>query len=201
MITLEIPQYSDEWYQARVGIPSASNFDKIITPKGEPSNQNKNYMYQLAGERLTGIKTETYQNASMIRGLELEEEARNLFKMVTDLEVKEVGLCYEGESKLFSCSPDGLLDDAGLEIKCPIIHTHVSYLLAGTIPRKYIPQIQGSMLVTGFDKWWFCSYYPGLPPLILRVKKDTVFVAKLIDLMKSFVKQLNETTEKLKALQ
>lgn len=201
MIILDCEQSSEEWFMARAGIPTASCFDKIITPKtAKPSSQAKNYMYQLAGERITGYKTESYQNFAMQRGIENEAEARELFALSIDAEVQQVGLVYPDEKKLCSCSPDGLMDDIGLEIKCPLIHTHVSYLLADSLPADYICQLQGSMLITGFQAWWFVSYYPGLKPLMIRVPRDDDFCAALESELDSFCKQLDDVTAKLRAL-
>jgi hypothetical protein len=39
MITHDVTQGSPEWLEARLGIPTASEFDKIITPTGKPSTQ------------------------------------------------------------------------------------------------------------------------------------------------------------------
>jgi len=201
MITLDCEQYSEEWFAARVGIPSASSFDKIVTAKGEPSKQSKDYLYGLAGERLTGIKTETYSNANMQRGLMLEAEARDLFQMVTGIDIHEVGLCYPDDEKRYSCSPDGINSVEGLEIKSPLIHTHVSYLLADKLPTKYTQQVQGSMLVTGFDRWNFVSYYPGLPPLMIVVERDEAFIANLEAALEAFNYELDAVTEQLKIME
>lgn len=201
MITVDCEQYSEEWWAARVGIPTASCFDQIITPTGKPSTQAKKYLHQLAGERIAGCKTETYQSAAMQRGLEVEEEAWNFFNFVQNETAWQVGLCYPDDKKQYSCSPDGLTETAGLEIKCPLIHTHVEYLLSGTVPTKYIPQIQGSMLVTGFPAWYFLSYYPGLPPLIIKVERDTEYLAKLKVGLEMFIEELEVTTERLRAMQ
>jgi putative phage-type endonuclease len=199
MIILDIEQYSEEWFAERSNKPTASNFDKIVTSKGEPSKQSTNYLYQLAGEGITGIKTETYQSPIMQRGLEMEAEAKNLFRFAIG-EVKEVGLIYPDEEKKYSCSPDGFLEDAGLEIKCPLIHTHVSYLLSQKLPTEYVQQVQGSMLVTGFKKWFFMSYYPALPPLIIEVKRDEKFIDKLRIELDSFCNELVRITCKLKEM-
>ena len=200
MIIETFEQLSPEWFSARAGIPTSSCFDKIVTAKGEPSKSAKNYMYQLAGERLAGVKTDTYQNAAMLRGIELQGEAVALFKFLKDAEIQEVGLCYPNDKKRYSCSPDGLLTLEGLEIKCPLIHTHVGYLLAGTLPTDYFQQVQGSMLVTGYPAWWFMSYYPGLPPLILWINRDDAFCARLKVALDEFCDELDAITAKLKAM-
>jgi len=200
MITVDCDQMSEEWFAEKTGKPGASSFDKIVTTKGEPSKSAKNYLYQLAGESIVGIKTETYQNAIMQRGIELEPSARSLFEMIHDVEVKQVGLCYPDEQKKYLCSPDGLLEDAGLEIKCPMIHTHVSYLLGGKLPTDYFQQVQGSMAVTGFSHWWFMSYFPRMKPLIIKVERDEGFIKKLKAELDNFCLDLVLTVKKLKEI-
>ena len=196
MKTINCEQRSQEWYAARLGVPSASSFDKILTTKGEPSKQAKKYMYKLAGEILSGTSEETYQNVAMLRGIELEAEARNLYKMINDVEVEEVGFCL---SDGYGCSPDGLVGKDGLiEIKCPIMSTHVEYLLDGTLPSDYFQQTQGQLLVTG-RKWCdFVSHYPAIKPLIIRVERDEVFIKKLESELKVFCSELNDIVKKLK---
>ncbi|MDO9530370.1 MAG: YqaJ viral recombinase family protein [Syntrophales bacterium] len=201
MIKIDCEQLSPEWFLEKVGKPSAGSFDKIVTSKGEPSKQREKYLYQLAGETIAGMKTETYSNEAMKRGIELEAEARDLFMMITDLEVTQVGIIYPDAGKAYGCSPDGIIEDsAGLEIKCPLIHTHVDYLLRGILPTDYVQQVQGSMLVTGFNWWFFCSYFPGLPPLIIKVPRDGVFIEKLRTELEKFCLDLAIVINKLKAM-
>jgi len=200
MIIIDAPQLSEEWFAARAEIgPTASNFDKIVTSKGLPSKQAQKYLYERAGERIAGFKGDSYQSFAMQRGIELEEEARSLFELIHGIEVKQVGFCMS-DDKTFGCSPDGLLEDSGLEIKCPLIHTHVDYLLSGELPSAYIQQVQGSMLVTGFKYYWFISYYPGLPPLIIRVERDTEFLIKLKVALDNFCVELNQVESKLRGM-
>ena len=199
MITLDIQQGTPEWFAARCGIPSASNFDKIVTSKGDASKQSQKYMYQLAAERITGKSEENYTNPAMQRGTEMEAEARSLYEILTGNTVKQVGLCYRTEKKLYAASPDGLVGEDGLlEIKCPMAYASVGYLLDGTMPTDYIQQVQGQMLVT--DRKWvdFMSYYPGLKPLIVRVMRDERFLIALDGELNKFCKELEATVERIK---
>lgn len=201
MIIETVEQGSDAWFALRAGIPTASNFGQIITPKTrKPSSQAKKYMHTLAGERITGAKAESFQSQWMERGIQVEAEARAMFSMLKDVEIEEVGLVYQDERRLWAASPDGLLNDPGLELKCPAMHTHVGYLLDGGIPRDYIPQVQGSMMITGYRSWWFYSYYPGLPPLIIRVERDDKFCATLTVLLEEFCEELDLIERKLREL-
>ncbi len=198
MITLDVAQGSLEWFAGRCGVPSASNFDKIVTTKGEPSKSATKYLWQLAGERITGKAEETYQNAAMQRGIELEAEAVGLYEMI-NAKTTEVGICYPDERKLVAASPDRLVGKDGLlEIKCPLIYTHVGYLLDGTLPTDYFQQVQGQLYVTG-RKWVdFMSHYPGMKPLIIRVKRDEKFIACLDAELAKFVSELQSVTEKIR---
>lgn len=175
MRLVDCEQKTPEWYAARCGIPTASGFDKIITTKGEQSKQRTKYMYQLAGERVAGVSEETYQSAAMIRGIEIEEEARDFYEFTTGEIVTKVGFCVS-ECGRFGASPDGLVGEDGLlEIKCPTLAVHVGYLLENKLPTDYFQQTQGQLLVTG-RKWSdFISYYPGIKPLMLRVFPDGGF--------------------------
>lgn len=197
MKIIQVEQGSPEWHACRAGVPSASNFDMIVTSKGEPSKQAQKYMYRLAGERITGMPEETYQNAAMVRGCEMEAEARMFYEMTNDCKVEQVGFCLADGG--WGCSPDGLVNGDGLiEIKCPSMAVHVGYLLDGKIPTDYFQQTQGQLLVTG-RKWIdFISYYPAMKPLIVRVERDEVFIGKLQSELEKFVAELEEIVNKIK---
>ena len=200
MIIHNCTQYSPEWWQVRRGIPTASCADKIITPTGKLSSQSRQYMNELLAESL-GFQDEPMEpTAWMLRGLELEPEARALYELLTETEVEQVGF-VTNDAGTAGASPDGLLSwagfDAGWECKCPKASTHIGYLLGGSLPDYYKPQVHFSMAVTGFKRWIFMSHYPGLDPLIVTVIRDeyTETIAKAIE---GFVQQLSEARCKLR---
>jgi len=199
MRIIQVEQGSPEWHAARCGVPSASNFDMIVTTKGEPSKQAQKYLYRLAGEIVSGNSEETYQNGAMQRGRELEAEARKLYEFMTGLTVAQVGFCIADGDFAYGCSPDSLVgDDGGLEIKCPTMPVHVGYVLDNVLPTDYIQQVQGNLLVTG-RKWWdFLSYYPGIKPLLIRVKPDKKFQAILKAELERFCVELKQITERIR---
>ena len=198
MINLDLAQGSAEWFSARAGRPTASNFDRIITDEGKPSKQRQKYLYELAGEAIAGPSVNGYQSFAMERGKVVEAEARTLYEVLHDVEVKQVGLCFSDEKKLWSASPDGLFGELGLEIKCPLIHTQVGYLLQDKLPQEYFPQAQGGMFVTGLKEWEFFSYYPGLRPVIHRVKRDESYISNLGTELRQFFSELQEVIRKIR---
>lgn len=198
MITLEMEQQTAEWYSAKLGIPSASNFDKIVTSKGEPSKSRTKYLYQLAAERITGAGEESFKSKYMDRGTETEAEARSFYEFYSGETIHRVGMCFQDSKRLFSCSPDGLVGrNGGVEIKCPSSAVHIEYLLGEKLPTTYFEQVQGSLKITG-RKWWdFISYYPGLKPLIVRVLPDAEFIKKLDSELKTFCIDLEKVVLQL----
>lgn len=197
MKIINCEQLSPEWFEARRGIPTASNFDKIITTKGLPSKSKQKLMYRLAGEKVSGISEESFQSAAMLRGIEVEAEAASLYEVVKDVKIEKVGFCLSDVG--YGASPDGLVENEGMvEIKCPIISTHVGYLLDEKLPTDYFQQVQGQLFVA--DRLWcdFVSYYPGLKPIIIRVVRDETFIKALRVELELFCQELNEVVEKIK---
>lgn len=197
MITLDLEQGTPEWHQARLGIPTASNFGKLITAGLKPSTQAEVYQNKLVAEWYTGEAEENFVSEAMQRGTELEPVAREAYEFATDESVEEVGFVYKDEAKLVGCSPDGLCGPHGVEIKCPLPSTHVSYLLSQELPVAYTGQVQGSMYVTGLEQWAFCSYCPGFPPLIIMVERDERWQAAFEPLIDKFIAGMLEKREKL----
>lgn len=197
MIVLDHEQGSEEWLAARLGKPSASNFAKLITSSGKPSTSANSYINQLISERLISSPQEIYQNEHMIRGNELEPDARETYEFITDHKVEQVGFILS-DDKYYGCSPDGLIaDSGGLEIKCPAPNNHVAYLRANKIPSKYWQQVQGCLWITGRDWWDFMSYHPEMPHLITRVERDEEFIKKLAAEVHSAVQTINRELEKI----
>ena len=193
IIVDDVEQGTEAWMSLKAGKPGASSFDKIITTRGESSKTRQDYIFQLAAERIVGREVDGYTNAAMQRGTAMEPEGRALFEFITGKELKQVGLVYRDESRRVLCSPDGLLDGAGFEQKNPIAKTHAKYLFSGKLPLDYFQQVQGSMWVCGFEMWWFMSSYPGMPPLLLEVKRDDKWIARLAVMMDEFLDELDNT--------
>jgi len=198
VIIIEGDQGTPEWMALRVGSPGASGMDKIISSTGKVSTQRQKYLYQMAGEIITGEKAESYQNAHMARGIELEPEAREMFEFVHG-PVEQCAVIYQDERRFWHVSPDGIMPEqrAGLEIKCPSLPVHVEYLDKGKLPTAYKIQVQASMMVTGWQAWWFVSYYPGMKPLILKIERDEDLIQKIQDAVEKFCEDLKKLVGKI----
>ena len=179
MRVIECEQGSPEWLQARLGIPSASSYAKLVTTTGRASAQATAYINQLVAERITGEPTFFQVTDPMQRGMDLEPQARTAYEMETGNLVIQVGFLMH-DTLQAGASPDGLIGkNGGLEIKCPSAHTHVEYLRDGDLPIKYFQQVQGCLWISGRDWWDFMSYHPKMEPLIVRVFRDEEFIKAL----------------------
>jgi len=196
-----IERFTDReaWFIGRMGRPTASRFDQILTPaKMQLSQQRWSYLYKLLGERITGTPDEDrrLEDIKAIRqGMDREEEAVREYRWQTDLDVDDSLTVCISEGLGASCSPDGLVgDDGGLEVKCPNRGTHTGYLVNAELPLKYRLQVVGSLLVTGRSWWDFLSYHPDMQPLLVRT--EAVDVRQEMDKLEAavgkFVGELND---------
>lgn len=193
-------QYSDAYDRLRLGMPTSSKFDKIITPLGKPSKSWKDYAYHLIAETLLGRPIDSYTSEHMERGLALEEDAAGFYEMMTDTKVSLIGFVTNDAGDI-GCSPDRLVGDDGLlEIKCPKPQTQVKYLLTGEVDKEYWPQLQGQLYVTGRQWVDIISYHPELPPSIIRVERDIEFIACLEVLLREFNNFKKAVIDKIQAM-
>lgn len=194
----EFPQRSPEWYLERLGSQTASFFDKYITVTGKASASANGTNNRLVAEMIAGKPDETFQSDAMLRGAELEDQALAFINFAHDYNFQKCGLIKSTEFN-YGCSPDGidLENQIGLEIKAPSLHTHIEYISEGALPSQYKAQVQGSMLVTGFKKWVFMSYYPDLKPLIITVERDDEYINAMRAIL---IKNCEEVQEKFKTV-
>ena len=207
MMFENIEQQTPEWYEIKIGKVGASRLADVMAEGkgGKPSATRANYMYELLAARLTGEYQQTYQSPEMLRGIELEAEARRKYEIVTFNEVKQVGWIPHPEIDMCGCSPDGLVDDDGLiEIKCPNTKTHLETVLHGKIDRSYQLQMQWQMECSGRDWCDFVSYDPRLPEniqiCIIRVDKKQEVIDSIKTAVQAFLSELAELENKIRSL-
>lgn len=208
IIVSDIEQGSYEWLMARVGVMTASEFDKLLTPKTmKPSAQQDDYLMALAEEWVHQQPNVMDPVGWMSHGKAYEPEARKWYEFNQDVEVTEVGIIYRDEDRDVACSPDGLIYDGdtllrGLEIKCPSPQVHARYLLGGGVPIEYRHQVQGCLLVTGLGEWDFVSYNSRFrTQLLVRQERDELFIMELEEQLRACADKLLYFKRKLLAME
>ncbi len=181
MIVVECEQRTDAWFEARLGLPTASRFDKLVTPKtGKLSASARVLLHECLAEYMTGESGDRGGSAFMARGTDMETKARQWYELEFDIDVQQVGFVTTDDGSA-GCSPDGLVGaKGGLEIKVPSAVQHVAYMLDNDALRfAYRAQVQGSLWVTGRVWWDLLSYSPCMTPVLIRCDRDDDFIATL----------------------
>lgn len=199
-------QRTEEWFSARLGKVTASRVADVLAKiKTGESASRKNYKMELVVQRLTGKQGESFTNAAMEWGTEQEPFARMAYEAHTGTFVKEVGFIDHPTIEGFGCSPDGIVGEGLIEIKCPNTANHIETVLENKVPSKYIPQMQCQMACTG-AKWCdFVSFDPRLPEdlqlFVVRVERDQEYIDSMEVEVKQFLSEVLDLFNQLKARQ
>lgn len=191
------PQGSDEWRAARLGLPTASNFHRIITPTGKPSASSTKYLADLLSEWFFEAQASDYESEFMVRGTEMEAEAVRWYEWESDRTTEAVGLCLTDDGKV-GASPDRMVGaDGCLELKCPAASTVLLYWAQGR-PEGHVVQRQGQLWVCEREKSDLGIYHTVRElRTIIRDERDEPFIKTLAELVGAFVARLDEAKAKL----
>ena len=189
-----VTQGSLEWVELRLGLPTASNFHKIVTPaKAQLSTQARKFAFLLIAEKLMNESLNPLDNLEHIaRGKEREPQAVKMYEFDQEVATEPVGFITTDDGRV-GASPDRLLvgHAAALEIKCPAPQTHLEYLVDG-FGADYMPQVQGQAYVGEFDFVDRYSFHPLMPPALVRTHRDEAYIAKLRAALDQFCDDLAE---------
>ena len=201
MKIIDCEQGSPEWFSARAGIPTASEFHTVMA-KGKGGGESltrKTYLLKLAGEIITGEPMESFTNAHMERGKAMEDEARDLYSFMTDSDPLRVGFVTNGKA---GASPDSLIGDrGGLEIKTKLPHLLIDLLLKDEMPPEHKAQVQGCMWIAEREWWDFAAYWPKLPLFTKRIIRDDTYIRTIADAVDQFNDELDATVARLRAME
>jgi hypothetical protein len=194
-IHCDFDQGSQRWLEARCGMLTASEFDRILTPtlKIADNPKSRAHLWEMAAQRISGYVEPQYISDAMLRGQEDEITARDLYSK----HYAEVDVCgFVTNDKwgfTLGCSPDGLVGDDGMiEVKSRCQKFQVETIVDGKMPDDFVLQVQGELLVTQ-RKWCdFISFCGGLPMIVYRVFPDEQVQAAIVDAASKFESRINE---------
>lgn len=188
---IDCDQNSEEWYLARAGVITASNFAmvrerlKTGTSAGDYRLEAKKYAFRLAIERISGAPLdEVYSNGYMRRGNRLEDEARERHEVRIEQLIELCGFIRTTDRR-FGASPDGLINhDGGCEYKCFLAPEKLMPILIDGDVSEIMDQMQGCMWLSGRSWWHFGLYCPALKNIgreleIIPVERDDNYIAEL----------------------
>lgn len=172
MRRVNVKQGTSEWYQFRRTHLGASDAISImgVSPWKSPLALYEDKIFQL----------DQKENPYMHRGKQLEPIALSNFEEETGL-IMFSGVFLHDTIEWMSASFDGITleENAIVEIKCPGKKDHEE-ALKGKIPKKYIPQLQHQIFISGLDFSYYYSF-DGNTGIVLEVQKDQDFIEKLVE--------------------
>lgn len=191
----DLIQGTDEWLAARCGLITASEVDRLITPKKlEPvSRKSKDdrhkfaaHIYDLAAQRMTKYVEPSYISSDMLRGMDDEIFAVELYQEKY-APVEPMGFITNDKwGFTLGYSPDGLTHSRcrAIEVKSRKMSFHFECVAHREVPVEFHLQMQTGMLVAELESIDFISYCGGLPMMPLTVYPDEVVQSAIIEACK-----------------
>lgn len=203
MKIIDFPQGSTEWLASRSGKVTASRISDVMAKlKNGEAAARRDYRAQIVAEILTGKpQDDGFTNAAMQWGTDTEPFARAAYEAHNGVMIDQCGLVLHPTIERGAASPDGLVGNGLVEIKCPKTATHLEYLMAGTAPAKYQPQMLWQMACTEREFCDFISFDPRLPQslqmLVVRFDRDDERIKEIEAEVIKFLAEVDATIEQL----
>jgi hypothetical protein len=201
VITWDVDQGSVDWYRLRSGIPTASEFDQVITPaKGLISERRHKYACRIIAGRLLNWQADSLDKIAHIAdGKRNEPIAVARLELIHDIATKPIGFVRTNDLR-FGASPDRVVmsqDKIGItiEVKAPTIPTQLYYLLFGH-EDNYKCQVNGQLWVAEADKAIFMAYNERTPDYRVETGRDEPFIKKMVAGLEQFSDELDALMER-----
>lgn len=203
LVVYDCEQGSEDWYKARLGKATASEFATIMASgrDGGESKGRSELLRKLAGETMTEEPSENYSNAAMERGKAMEPEILDHYARTKFADLTRVGFVLNPEINA-GCSPDALVGaDGVVEAKWASPHVMIGILEKGTLPTKYRAQCHGSLWVTR-RKWCDLTIYshPKMPKFVARLERDELYIKEIANEVEKFNWELAKLVERMQAM-
>ena len=195
-----VGQRTDEWYQLRTGIITASAVNGLLTAKTlavADNDTSRGLVAIAAAERVAGFVDPTFTAIDMARGVDDEPFAVDAYAMhcapVTDCGFMVRTFPFGAR---LGYSPDGLVGEDGLiEIKSRRGKKHVETVISGEVPPENMAQIQAGLLVSGRAWCDYVSYCAGLHLWTKRVHPDPAWFAAITAAVEAFEAAVTRTVD------
>ena len=194
-----VEQRSFQWHMMRLGVITASGIDAILAKSGSATRDG--YMATLIAEIATGAPAEPVSAKTLQWGIDHEPAAIEAYSFMTGNVVEQIPFVYRDETMRCGCSPDGVMNDFTLEIKCPYMsRRHIELIVDGRMDKDYMAQTQFQMWVIGTNKVDFHSHDPRMlkhTDHTVTVERSDVFMKKFDEAIPQFIMEMDAKLERL----
>lgn len=207
MTIVNVEQRSAAWFAERCGRVTGSVAAAMLSngKGGAESAGRKNLRARLVAERLTGITQDEngYESEPMRRGTELEPLAFAAYEVTVGMVAMPIGFLRH-DTLMAGASPDGVVGDGILELKCPNTATHIEYLRGDGLPSKYKAQVTHNLWVSGAAFCDFVSFDDRLPAALQvfhwRVQAKDLDLSLYEQQVRAFLDEVDREVEALQTM-
>lgn len=207
-------QRTDQWIKDRLGRITASRFGDAMA--GPETKRYQNYRDELIDQRIGLINFNDFVEKPWFRdGREMEPRAIAAYAfyaagLYPDVEIVSLPEFIAHPTERAGCSPDvGLISGSsfvgGCELKCRGTATAQWKAINSPIESAYKPQVQGSMWVTGLDKWHYGNYCEDMRLAVehrlhvVVIRRDDAFIARLETAVRRLDAEVEELSQEILA--
>lgn len=196
-------QRTPQWYEKRKGKLTGSRINEIIRKRsdGQVSRMREKYSTELAMERLGHEIKKVPLTPDIKRGIRLEPIALEKYSQKIGKSLKLVDFIEHPSIPMAGFSPDAIVGDRLVEVKCPRLDRHMDLFFDKSLANKYLPQIHWGMAhgYSGCDLVSYCEEAPeGMELIIIDVECDTVYQAELESEARLFLTEVDEKVIRMK---
>jgi len=220
MIHHDLAQRTPAWHLMRATRVGGSQASAVVSTgrNGKETVGRRDLRVTMALARLGYPPAiDTYTNADMTRGVQLEPVAIRAWEMMSGLRADTVGYCTDESEPYAGCSPDALVGNDGvLEIKCPRPALHLAHLQLGrksnvcdgllSVPPQYRPQVLHTLLITGRHWLEWISYCEAFPfsaqVMCIHVSRHEAItqILEYGDALRSFLREVDKTVADIRLI-
>jgi hypothetical protein len=199
----DLIQGTDEWHEQRRGMITASLIGNLITTKTlavANNDTSRGLIAQLAAERITGRTDPNYVNDDMLRGIEDEPRAVDVYSKHFAPVTPDGFLVRSWGRFELGYSADGLVGEDGLiEVKSRRAKAQVLTVVSGEVPAANMAQLMAGLFVSGRDWIDYVSYSGGMHMWVTRVYPDPKWFEAIAAAVEAFEDSVTDVINKYNA--
>ena len=197
----QVQQGSADWLMLKLGVLSASNADKIVAKRDSATRAT--YMASLISQVCSCVIPEEMNFKAMEHGKLYEPAARDALSVALGfVNIQEIAFMFSDESLRVGVSPDGLLDNTIVEIKCPFNgENFIKFAAFETNKKDWAWQAQFQLFAGKADEHIFCQYDPRMVLCnnlhYIKTERDEAMQKTLADAIPQFIADMDQALNKL----
>ena len=194
-------QGSEAWKKLKLGVISASNAHKAVA---KPDSETRHtYMCELVAQVCTGEQPEEFNFKATAWGKDNEPAALSGYQVTTNFEVTQVPFIFKDDTFRVGCSPDGITETHGLELKCPYNTSNfIKFIADDSLKSEWAKQVQFCMWVTQAQLWDVSQFDPRMKVKSIHtitVERDEKQMKVFDELIPQFISDMDKILEQVGA--